>query len=140
VAKVSWQAASDGRYWIDVLIGGSQLQDMIDLGLVDPLDAVGFELEPASYDQLKQAGVLSRLQYRFRRDANAQVTGSESGLSTAQLLEPNSKQGLGPTVQLYVCRGVEGVPNRVGVVFFHRLAGCKVHLELDSRNWRVEVP
>jgi len=65
VVEVSWQAASDGRYWIDVLISGNQL---------------------------------------------------------------------------HVCRGVEGVPNRVGVVFFHRLAGCRVHWELDSRNWRVEVP
>lgn len=140
MAEVSWQAVSDGRYWIDVLINGNHFQVMIDLGLVDPLDAVGFELEPASYDQLKQAGLLSQLQYRFRRDANAQVTGSESGLTTAQLLDPNSKQGLGPIVQLHVCRGVEGVPNRLGVVLFHRLAGCKVHWELDSRTWRVEVP
>jgi hypothetical protein len=138
VAKVSWLAASDGRYWIDVLIAGRVLSVMIDLGLVDPLDAVGFELEPAAYDQIKQAGLLSRLQYRFRRDANAQVTASESGLTVAQLFDPVSGQRFGPTVQLHVCRGIAGVPNRVGVVFFHRLVNCTVHWELNSRTWRIE--
>lgn len=140
MADISWSAASDGRYWIDVVIGGQAVRAMIDLGLVDPLGAVGFELEPALYDQLKKAGLLSRLQYRFRRDANARITSSESGLSTAQLFDPGLGQVVGPLVQLHVCRGAIGVPSRVGVVFFHRLADCNVHWQLNSRTWRIECP
>lgn len=46
MADVSWQAAADGRYWIDVIIGEQPVQVMIDLGLVDPAHVVGFELDP----------------------------------------------------------------------------------------------
>jgi len=42
----SWLAAPDGRYWIDVTLGNGTCHVMIDLGLVDPLDRVGFELAP----------------------------------------------------------------------------------------------
>lgn len=140
MVDVSWQAAADGRYWIDVTIGGQSLRVMIDLGLVDPLQAVGFELDPAIYDGLKRAGKLSRFQYRFRRDANAQITGSESGQVQAQLLDPTTGQLVGPTAVLHVCRGTADVPSRVGVVFFHRLTACNVHWNLDTRNWRIECP
>ena len=137
---VSWQAAADGRYWIDVNIAAQPVRVMIDLGLVDPAHAVGFEVEPDFYDQLKRAGLLSRFQVRFRRDASGRVTGSESGRTDAQLLDPISKRSIGPMVQLHVCRGAPGVPSRVGVVFFHRLTGCKVEWELGSRTWRVKCP
>jgi len=43
---VSWQAAADGRYWIDVNIAAQPVRVMIDLGLVDPAHAVGFEVDP----------------------------------------------------------------------------------------------
>jgi hypothetical protein len=140
MADVSWQAAPDGRYWIDVALGGHVARVMIDLGLVDPLQAVGFELDPSLYDHLKQAGLLSRFQYRFRRDANAKISGSESGHIDAQLVDPSTKQRIGPVVSLHVCRGVAGVPSRVGVVFFHQLIGCRVVWVLDSRTWRIECP
>ena len=140
MAEVSWQAAADGRYWIDVIIGGQPVQVMIDLGLVDPSHAVGFELDPDLYEQLKRAGLLSRFQYRFRRDANAQITRCESGLTIAQVLNPNTKQGIGPIIQVHVCCGVPGVPSRVGVVFFHRLLGGRVNWDLDGRTWRIECP
>lgn len=76
---VSWHASTDGRYWIDVSIGPEPVRTMIALGLVDPLQAVGFELEPNLYDQLKQTGLMTRFQYRYRRDANGQVTGCAFG-------------------------------------------------------------
>jgi hypothetical protein len=41
---------------------------------------------------------------------------------------------------LHALRGAPGVPDRVGVVFFHRLHGCRVLWELDSRTWCVEYP
>jgi hypothetical protein len=113
---------------------------MIDLGLVDPRHDVGFELEPAVYDQLKAGGWLSRFQYRFRRDANGQISRSESGLTFTQLFDPTASQAVGPVAHLHICRGVFAVPNRVGVVFFHRLAGCKIYWELDHRTWTVEFP
>ena len=66
-----WQAAADGRYWIDVMVGNMDLRAMIDLGMVDPLHQIGFEIEPSIYDQLKQAGQLSGYRTRSRRDAGS---------------------------------------------------------------------
>ena len=140
MSEVSWQAAPDGRYWIDVIIGGQPVQVMIDLGLVDPANVVGFELDPVLYEQHKRASLLSRFQYRFRRDANAQITRCETGLTRTQLLNPNTRQGIGPVIQVHVCCGAPGVPSRVGVVFFHRPVGGTVHWDLDGRTWRIECP
>lgn len=140
MVQVSWQAASDGRYWIDAAIAGHAVRVMIDLGLVDPAHAVGFEVDPAFYDQLKRAGLLPRFQFRFRRDASGQISRSQSGLTSAQLLAPSTTRGIGPVVQLHVCRGAPGVPSRVGVVFFHRLTGCRVDWALGSRTWLIECP
>jgi len=138
--NLSWQAAADGRYWIDVAIGERPVRVMIDLGLIDPRHAVGFELDPEVYDQLKNAGLMGRFQYRFRRDANGRITGSETGQLSARLIDPRTKQAVGPLARLYVCRGATGVPSRVGVVFFHRLAGCRVDWALDSRTWSINCP
>jgi hypothetical protein len=41
---------------------------------------------------------------------------------------------------VYVIRGKPGVPDRVGVVFFHRLKGCRVLWDLDAQSWCVEYP
>lgn len=140
MAEACWAATTDGRYWIDVHIAGQPIRVMIDLGLVDPVDAVGFEVDPDFYDQLKHAGVLSRFQVRFRRDASGQITRSESGRTNAQLLDPITRRGIGPLTQLPVCRGAPNVPSRVGVVFFHRLTGCNVDWRLDGRTWCVKCP
>ena len=32
------------------------------------------------------------------------------------------------------------IPSRVGVVFFHKLSGCRVDWELDARSWCLEYP
>lgn len=140
MVDVDWLAAADGRYWIDVTISDQPVRVMIDLGLIDPMNAVGFEVDPDLYDQMKHAGSLSRFQVRFRRDASGQVTASESGVTNAQLRNSSTNSGIGPMVQLHVCRGAPGVPSRVGVVFFHRLTGCRVVWNLDRRSWRVECP
>jgi hypothetical protein len=138
--EISWQAAADGRYWIDVVLGNVELLVMIDLGLVDPFGWVGFELEPATYQRLKQSGLISSFWRRARRDASGRLSWSESGLGNAQLFDPRTRQGIGPRVRLFSSCGMPGVPNRVGIVFFHCLAGCHVHWELDKRIWRIEYP
>jgi hypothetical protein len=138
MADLSWQAAADGRYWMDVAIGSRPVRVMIDLGLVDPAQRVGFELEPALYDELKRSRQLSRFEFRFRRDANGEITRSESGLVHSQLIDPQLSRVVGPLTNLYVCRGSPGIPNRVGVVFFHCLVGSIVYWDLSARTWRVQ--
>ena len=133
-----WQAAADGRYWIDVVVGNMDLRAMIDLGMVDPLHQIGFEVEPSIYDQLKQTGQLSGYRMRSRRDASGQSFHTESARTTAQLLDPHNRKRIGPLSRLFVSRGNQGVPSRIGVVFFHNLPRCKVHWDLDARNWCIE--
>jgi hypothetical protein len=113
---------------------------MVDLGLVDPLDRVGFELDHSAYRGLKQSGGLTRFDRRSRRDASGRVSWSESGLGSAQLLDPISQKPDGPVVALYMSCGSPGVPSRVGPVFFHRLTGCCVLWDLDRRLWAIDCP
>lgn len=140
MGQACWQAATDGRYHIDVVIGNYNLQVMVDSGLVDRLDLVGFEVESFIYDRLNQAGFLTQKRDRLSRNASGQYISAESGLARAQLLDPVLGQPVGPIVQLYVSRGQRGLPNRVGVVFFHRLKGCRILWDLDNRTWCVEYP
>jgi hypothetical protein len=95
---MSWLAAADGRYWIDVFIDAQPLRVMIDLGRVDPRHDVRLELERTVYDQLKAGGWLTRFQNRFRRDANGRICGSESGFTSVQLFDPIASQVVGPVV------------------------------------------
>jgi len=140
MAQVCWQGSADGSYWIDVALGSLEISLMIDLGLVDARQQVGFSIEPGLYDQLKLAGDLAQFQMHARLDASGQISQTESGLIPAQLVSPVRRGRVGPTVLLYVLRGNSGVPNRVGVVFFHQLAGCRVLWDLDTRTWCVEYP
>jgi hypothetical protein len=136
--KTIWNAAPDGRYWLDIAVGSHASVLMIDVGIVDPKEEVGCEVEPVIYDFLLLTGQLGPNCPRSKRDASGRTTTTESALTTMQLLDPQNRHGIGPSVQLYVCRGVAGVPSRVGVVFFHRLAGCRVLWELDQRQWCIE--
>ncbi|HZU34862.1 MAG TPA: hypothetical protein VFA18_03075 [Gemmataceae bacterium] len=140
MAQVCWQGTLAGRYHIDVALGGFRTPLMIDLGLVDSAQQVGFSIQPALYDKLKQAGALGLLQTFSRMDASGQISQTESGLVSAQLLDPATGRPVGPAVQLYVLRGNPGVPDRVGVVFFHRLPGCRVLWALGTRTWCIEYP
>lgn len=63
-----------------------------------------------------------------------------SGQTTAQLLDPTTRQPIGPHMSIEVFRGDSRVPSRVGVVFFHRRAGCRVFWDLEKRSWGVEYP
>jgi hypothetical protein len=138
--QVTWPAAPDGRYWIDVRVGGYDLQVMIDTGLVDAKHEVGFELEPAVYAQLLGAGRLVAAAPRIRRDAGGTKVPIRVGSTDAQLLCPVAKQPVGPPVAIHVAEGAVGVPTRVGIEFFHRLTGCRVLWDLDSRLWSMDYP
>jgi hypothetical protein len=138
--QARWQAAADGRYWVYVALGRQELAVMVDLGLVDPTDRVGFEVEPGIYNALKQGGQLSRFTRRSRRDASGQIAWFDTGVATAQLIDPVSRQRMGPVVSVWVACGAAGVPSRVGVVFFHHLTKCEVLWELDQRTWEIRCP
>jgi hypothetical protein len=138
--QACWQAAPDGTYWIDVALAGRVIPLMIDLGMVDASGRGGFSLEPPLYDQIKQAGTFTQFFTDYRLDASGGITSRENGLLSAQLIDPLSHQGIGPIVQLYAARGAVMVPNRVGVVFFHHLVGCRALWNLDQRRWCVEYP
>ncbi len=135
-----WQADAGGRYWIDVALAGRQLRVMIDLGLVDPLHQVAFEIDPALYDALNRAGALSQFVQRSRRDASGRLSAYDAGRLTAQLFEPLTRQRIGPQVSVFAARGVAGVPGRVGVVFFHRLTGCRALWTFDQQLWTIDCP
>jgi len=140
MAQACWSAAPDSRYWIDVALGTHDLRVMIDLGLVDPLHLVGFEVDPVSYHQIKQAGQFARFNRRSRRDASGRLSWAESGLTTAQVICPTARQRVGLTVRVYVSCGAPGVPNRGGMAFFYCLSRCRVLWELDQQRWCIEYP
>src|SRR5579884_3182779 len=116
--QVDWPAAPDHRYWIDLRLGNRDTRVMIDLGLVDPRDRAGLEVEPILFNGLKQAGQLTRMRRRARRDASGRITWTDSGEVTAQMIDPATRMAIGPAVDVYVSRGEPGVPSRVGMTFF----------------------
>jgi hypothetical protein len=138
--QVRWQGRADGHYWIDVALGSRHFSLMIDIGLVDSRNQVGFSIEPVLYDYLKNAGEFSGFSIHSQVDASGKVSIVESGLIMAQLISHVSLLPVGPAVRLHVMRGSPGVPNRVGVVFFHHLKGCHVNWDLDNRIWSIDYP
>jgi hypothetical protein len=136
----SWMAAPDGRYWIDVVLGNMPIRLMLDTGLVDPRGQVGFEIEPQLYDSLERSNQLVAAGLRKRRDSSGRSIRMQTGWVSAHLLDVESGSYIGPRVQLSAWRGFANVPNRVGVLFFHQLAGCRVVWDLDARLWSVEYP
>ena len=135
-----WPAATDGRYWIDIALGTLPSRLMIDTGLVDPKGQVAFEIDPAIFDLLERSGQLLAAGYRWRRDASGQRIRLPAGFVAARLLDPATSSPVGPTARCLVVRNVPGVPSRVGVVFFHRLTGCRADWDFDKRLWCVECP
>jgi hypothetical protein len=133
-----WTAHRDGSYWIDALIGNQKLPALVDLGLIDPSHLMGAYLDPSIYDHLEITGGFLRLHARRSRDASGQYVTIHTGLTTIQLLEPQSGNPAGPIVPLYVGRGAPGIPSRIGVAFFHRLSGGKVIWDLTARTWTIE--
>src|SRR2546430_53323 len=125
MAQVCWQATANGRYFIDVFLGNDGMKVMVDSGLVDPMAQVGFEVEPAIFDQLEKTGALVKQPARRWRNASGLYAMRRSGEVTAQLCDPATKGRIGPAVRLHVTRGAPLLPNRAGVVFFHGLTGCR---------------
>ena len=132
--------APDGSFWMDVAIAHHRLNLMVDTGFVDPLNRVGVALEPMLYDALHGVGLVRREQRRHGHDASGHRYEVLTGIVDAQLVDPVSRAVVGPLVRVRALRGVPGVPSRVGVAFFHRLAGCRVIWELDQRTWCIEYP
>jgi hypothetical protein len=138
--RLCWQVTADGRYRIGIAVGGVATRLMLDTGLVDPKDRVGIELESFFFDRLKQAGLLSNVRPQSRRDASGRYTNQEVAEATAQLIDPATGTRVGPLARIDIMRNPWNVPARVGVVFFHRLTGCRVDWDLDKRLWCVEYP
>src|SRR5438874_12503689 len=113
---------------------------MLDTGLVDRNNQIGFEVDRAVYDALAQNGQLLSAGARVRRDASGRTHWLRVGFVTARLCDPATGVTVGPTVRCLVLRNFSSVPNRVGVAFFHRLTGCRVVWDLDARLWCVEYP
>src|SRR5262249_21670481 len=63
---VRWSANPRGEYWIDVYLGGRPLQVLIDSGLIDGRGQVGFSIDEALYDNIKQAGGFANHQMHAR--------------------------------------------------------------------------
>lgn len=136
----SWNANARGEYWIDVALAGQRLQVLVDTGLLDVRGQVGFSIDASEYDAFKKAGHFRRHQLHTRMMADGGLGVTESGLLDAQIYCPQLKQSVGPIVPIRVYRGALGVPDRVGLAFFHKLKGCSVHWELDQRSWRIDYP
>jgi hypothetical protein len=139
MGQVCWPADAAGKYWMDVVLDRFPTRVMVDTGLIDRHNWVGFDLAPAVYGQLKTAGTFAHIAQRKWRDAAGHVSVTECGLLAAQLLNA-AGQRVGPVARIYVNRGFPQVPARVGLAFFHHLTGCRVLWELDQRLWCIEYP
>ena len=138
--QASWSIGHENSYWLDVAIGHHRLYLMIDTGFVDPNDEVGIALEESVYDALQHAGLIGNEDFRLSTDASGHQRSVVTGLVTARLLAPSSSGVVGPPVQSRALRGSVGVAARVGIAFFHGLAGSRVIWDLDQRTWCIEYP
>ena len=137
---VSWKANARGEYWIDVVLEGQPVQVLIDSGLVDARGQVGFSIDLSLYDSFRKAGRLRKPKLHTRLTADGNLAITESGILDAQLFCPQTQRPVGPMVRIRAYRGASGVPDRVGLAFFHQLKGCKVLWDLDQRTWRIDYP
>jgi hypothetical protein len=140
MSQVCWDATTDGTFVIDVLVAGRPHRCLIDTGMYDPLREVGFDLIRLFYDDCLRAGGLTPLKPKYRRDASGHQMLVQCGIIQAQLFDPSTGSGVGPAVKLLASRTVSIPFSRVGVEFFHRLAGCRVDWNLTARRWCVEYP
>src|SRR5437868_1739898 len=98
MASIRWFANSRGEYWIDVSLGGRPLQVLIDSGLIDGKGQVGYSVDEALYDNIKQAGGFANHQQHARLTTDGQISLTESGSLDAQLLSPQTQTPIGPVV------------------------------------------
>ena len=135
-----WISNPHGEYWLDVNLANHSLKVLIDTGLIDSRGQVGFSIEEPLYDAIKQAGGFGYHQKHTRLTADGKISQTESGSLDAQMICPQTRNLVGPVVNVFVFRGVPGVPNRVGLAFFHLLKGCKFLWDLEHRLWNIEYP
>jgi hypothetical protein len=121
--QVSWTATPRGEYWIDVSLGGLAVQVLVDTGLLDALGEVGFSVEPLLCDSIDRPGGFQSHQTHLRLVANGQIAQTDSGSLYARLIDPQTRNPVGPVTFVFVYRGAAGVPDRVGPAFLHRLNG-----------------
>jgi hypothetical protein len=136
--SVFWSPNADGRYVIDVVLGGLLFRAMIDTGVVSRAGTIGFDLDQTDFDVLWNARRLIAPQRHRRTDVTGRQTIILSAETNAQMFDSAVRQPIGPIMRIRVCRGNPGVISRVGVGFFHRLSGCFVHWDLDRQIWLVE--
>ena len=140
MGQITYNVSPTGAYFINVRVGNLEIPVVVDLGLTDPAGQIGFALAPEIFDRLEQSGQLSRPRGRISRDASGHFSTVKSAESIACLVDPASHQPVGPNTRIFISRGAPSVPSRVGVVFFHRLAECRVIWELDRRSWIILYP
>ena len=141
MTNYSWDRQTDGRYVIDTIIGDVSVRTMVDTGLVDPFGTVAFELQPSVFDRLLAAGQLVNLRLRIRLDSSGKKSELRTARTLAGLASPDDPTKLVTLpFQVYVARGSEKAPNRVGVAFFHQLPGCRVEWDCATRRWVIQLP
>jgi hypothetical protein len=116
-----------------VLLGGRPFETLIDSGLIDAAGVIGFSIDALAYDSMKKAGVFSDIQFNPRMTADGKISLRECGSLDARLFNPQTQTAIGPVAHVYVYPGIPGVPDRVGLAFFHQLKGCKC-----SGTWTSE--
>ena len=140
MSSICAHAAVDGSYYVDVVIGSRCFHLMIDSGFVDSLDEVGIALEGPIFDLMTSTGILQNPKLRLSFDANGNQYYVNTAWAVAQLVDSTTAALVGPKVRVRASRGHPGVASRVGVAFFHRLAGCRVIWDLDQRTWCIAYP
>lgn len=63
-----------------------------------------------------------------------------TGRIAVQLIDPASRNPVGPIADVYASRCPRGVPSRVGVVFFHLLIDCSTLWDFNARQWCIDYP
>ena len=112
---------------------------MIDTGLIDPLGQVGFELPPEMFDRLLESNSLRDVTTRSRRDASGRKSQMYVGAADVRLAEPDTKTPVSSVIHVSVARGVNGLPARAGLTFFHALPDGRVHWDCSGQTWTMEL-
>ena len=135
---LTWPAVQ-GHYSIDVTIGGIAVSAMVDTGLIDPMQQVGFELPPDLFERLVHSNLLRDITSRTRRDASGRKTQMYVGTAEVRLTSPETAIPVGPEIVVSVARSFVGLPARVGLEFFHQLPGCQVLWDCVAQLWTVSL-
>ena len=111
----------------------------LELGRVAVMDKIGY-----GYAAMAESGFawpFSDYRMRFRCDSSGRKSALRTARVTAGLAMSNRPTELfGSMICVRVARGATGVPDRVGVAFFHCLTGCRVLWDCGARTWTMSIP